>query len=474
MNEFSVKNYLVLILPLVLFSILLSEYLLYIAGACVILILAAAFGKKFIIGFVIVSLFTLVGDIDPTLRLIVHLTDFTLLGILFLQKYGFEFNTYKKIPKSVLYFVLLYYAAMLISTLLSDHLFAGLGKIARQTVFFGLVYILYSLLENEEDIRLYLTSIVIASIILIISAIVESGLQGFILFDISSGIRNRVTGLISNIDTTTAFFIISLPIIITSLTLVKSTSSRILHWFLIYLFVVGLVLTTSRSAYLSLIFSSLFIFYFLNRKLMLKFLMGILFVVFLFIVIDPLNEISTLLFRLESGLSQREYFWGVAFNIIEDNWLFGIGPGSYGYKYLNYFPVMLDSWIGKVLINTKEITEGSNNAHSFFLVFFSDMGLPGLFLALSLPVIFFRIGFLTIKKYLHEDSYKHLLAILLTASAGSMFIRGIVDGIGLLAYGFITTDLPFWLMFICLMHLNISDNYNDNKIGSKGVLLGSR
>ena len=77
--------------------------------------------------------------------------------------------------------------------------------------------------------------------------------------------------------------------------------------------------------------------------------------------------------------------------MLKDHWLFGIGPGSYGYEMYNYFPVMLNSWIGKVIIETNVMTGGNNNSHNFFLVFFTDMGVLGLLTALALPVVFFKI-----------------------------------------------------------------------------------
>lgn len=460
------KSLLIVTAPLTVLTVLIGPvYLLYSSAALLIVIFAVSFGDRFLYGFIIVTLFTLVGDVDETLRAFIHAIDFSLLGYLFLKKHGLRFSDYPKPPKMVISFIILYYISLLIPTLLSDYIFAGFEKIFRQSVFFIIAYILYSLIEDEKDIKVFIISIIIANAILLISSVFLFIQEGNPLIDIATGFRARVTSLIANINATSGFYIISFPLLIVSLMINSESKQKLFHWFLILFFTLGVIITISRSAIVSIIFSTLFIFYYLNRKKFYVFVYLMLFVLLLFVVIEPLSNLGSLLFRLEAGLSQRDYHWKLTWSIINEHPVFGIGPGAYNFEMFNYLPVTLDSWMGRRFVELHDMTGGSNAAHNFFLIFFSDMGILGLITSIALPVIFFRIGFKNIRFYRNLNKENYFLVIGLTAAGASMFIRGMVDGIGLLAYGFITTDLPFWIVFMSLMYFyQVFNDENKNLV----------
>ncbi len=122
----------------------------------------------------------------------------------------------------------------------------------------------------------------------------------------------------------------------------------------------------------------------------------------------PLNEIVTQLFRIEEGVSYRDYLWLMAVDIIKDNTLFGLGPGAYPYEMLNYYPFMLNDYLGQVFIFFADVSVSVNLAHNIFLVFFSEMGILGLATIIALPIIYFRIGIKTILKYKNDSRRKIL------------------------------------------------------------------
>jgi O-antigen ligase len=95
----------------------------------------------------------------------------------------------------------------------------------------------------------------------------------------------------------------------------------------------------------------------------------------------------------------------------------------------------------------------ANLSHNFYLMFFSDMGLPGLLTAISLTAIYFIIGVKTVKTFKNEHSPTFYLVVALFASGASIFTRVLSDSIGLLSYGTITSDLPFWLVFMSLLFM---------------------
>ena len=182
------------------------------------------------------------------------------------------------------------------------------------------------------------------------------------------------------------------------------------------------------------------------------------------------GDITSLLFWVESKLTGRDHLWTLSLNLIRDHPLFGIGPGAYKYEMLNYFPVLLDSWVGGLFLNLYEITNGSNASHNFYLFFFSDMGLLGIFTALTFTALYFMFGIKTVNKYKGEKKDTYYLVIALFVAGTSMFIRALTDSIGLLYYGAITADLPFWLVFSSLIYYYSNHSINPASVDRKTSL----
>jgi O-antigen ligase len=433
-------------------TIVLGERILFALPVLFIIMLSFVFGERFVIAIIIISLFTLVGDLNRSLRTVVQLVDITLLGFLFLKKFGLDFYSYPKVPKSILYFLLLYFLAMIISGVMSNYPFAGVGIIAHQMAFFIIVYVFYSLISSESDIKNYFYSIFVVGCILVTFSLIAFAEGGVSLLEILSPNRPRVSAIISNTEASTNFFVVSFPLIISALLLKRKFADKKINYFLIFYFSLGLIITMSRSAIIGIIFSTAVILYLLNRKKFYQLLFSITFIILLFLFYTPLNELLTTFLRIESGMSARDYIWKMSMDMITDNTVFGIGPGAYQYEMLNYFPYMLDNWWGKIFIYYQEVTEGANLSHNFFLTLFTDMGILGIITAVALPLIFWRIGFKTLKKYKNEDPNKYSLIIALFAAGSSIILRNIFNGIGLLYVGGIHTDLPFWIIFSSLIY----------------------
>lgn len=447
-------------------TIILGENILFTLPLLLIILLSIIFGEKFIIAIILISLFTLVGELNRSLRVIVQFIDFTLLGILFLKQFGLDFQAYPKVPKSVVYFLILYFSAMIISSVISDYPFAGIGIITRQLAFFIIVYIFYSLIVNSKYIILFFTSINFVSVILVTFSLI-SILQGNVsLLDFLTPNRPRVSAIITNTEASTNFFIISFPILITTLLLKNKFIEKRLQYFLILYISIGLIFTMSRSAILGIILSSGIIFFVINRKRFYQLLFSLAVLILLFIFFQPLNELLTTFLRIESGMSARDYIWKMSIDMIEDHTIFGIGPGAYQFEMLNYFPYMLDNWWGKIFIYYQEVTEGANLSHNFFLTLFTDMGILGIITAIVLPVIYFRIGIQTLNKYRNGSIETYYLITALFAGGTSIIVRNLFNSIGLIYVGGIHTDLPFWMIFSSLIYFNQNSNGNGELISS--------
>jgi len=443
---------LVLSIGLSIPAILLGENILLALPVVIVIMLSFIFGERFIFAIIIISLFTLVGDLSRPLRSVVQLVDFTLLGILFLKRFSLNFYSYPQVPKSVVYFLILYFSAMIISAVMSKYPFAGIGIIAHQIAFFIVVYVFYSLINSEKDIEFYFSAIFVVGCILVTFSLIAFAKEGVNLLEVVSPNRPRVAAIIENIEAATNFYVVSIPIVISFVLLKKDKYNNMINRFLLFYFGLGLILAMSRSAIMGILVSTAIIFYLLRRKKFYQLLFTITFIVLIFLFYPPLNEFLTTFLRIESGMSARDYVWKMSMDMIKDHTVFGIGPGAYQYEMINYFPYMLDDWWGRLFIYYNEVTGGANLSHNFFLTFFTDMGILVITTAVALPVIYFRIGIKTIKKYKNETPSNYYLIIALFAAGCSIIFRNIFNSIGLLYVGGIHTDLPFWLIFGSLIY----------------------
>jgi O-antigen ligase len=433
-------------------AILLGENILLAIPLVIVIMLSFILGERIIIAFIIISLFTLVGEVTGSFRIFIQLVDFLLLGLLFLRRFGLNFHSYPQVPKFITYFLGLYFSAMIISATMSKYPFAGIGIIVQQIAFFIVVYVFYSLIKSEKDIKFYFYIIFLVGCILVTFSLAAFSKEGVSLLDVFAPNRPRVSAIISNIEASTNFFVVSFPIIISTILLKKSFKERSINYFLLFYFSLGLIMTMSRSAIIGIIASSAIVFYMLERKRFYQLLSALTFIVLLYVIYEPMNQFLNTFVRIESGMSARDYIWKMSMDMIKDHTIFGIGPGAYKYEMLNYFPYMLDDWWGKLFILISEVSGGANLSHNYFLTLFTDIGILGILTAVALPTIFFAIGIKTIIKYKNEFRSNYYLIIALFAAGSSIIIRNFFNGIGLLYVGGVQTDLPFWLIFSSLIY----------------------
>ena len=122
----------------IILALLCSLFIQYFWIVIAILLFAYLFilyGERYVLFFVIVTLFTLVGDVSESLRSVIHIVDFSLLALLFLHRYGLKTHEYPRLPGALTYFLLFYYFSMIISTIFSAYFFEGLFLIFRQSYY---------------------------------------------------------------------------------------------------------------------------------------------------------------------------------------------------------------------------------------------------------------------------------------------------------------------------------------------------
>jgi O-antigen ligase len=219
---------------------------------------------------------------------------------------------------------------------------------------------------------------------------------------------------------------------------------------LIFLSVLSLILLNSRTSILTALIGLFYVIYLFNKRLI-KWILISLFACSLLLFFDPVYELFEIYFRLERISTGRDAILLSTLNVIKENWFLGAGPAGTKYELYKNLPFMLGSPVEQFIrFHYNEIEFG--HAHNFYLFFFSDLGIIGFILSLLLPVLFFRYGSIVIKK-LSKNSFEYYTAVGITASGLCLFLRGIFEWGGLISYGTINNDLPFWLLFSILIGL---------------------
>lgn len=443
----------------------LPEIVLILSVIALILIgLILIYGRDLYLFFTIFSLLALVGELSESIRAIVQLNAFFGLTFLFLKSYGFSFKTFPKIPPKLIHFFLLLYFSLIVSTIFSQYFLTGLIEILMGSIFFLLLYLIFSQIRSKIQIYFCILAIIFSTLISSGGLLFELIYQNFDFLYIAANANLKTGGVLSNYNATAAFFAMSIPILFSLVFSSELRKLRLLFTAVLMIFIISILVTTSRSSMLAVFTSSVFILYNTNKKLLRYLILGLLSMFFLILIIPSINESVIILFRLSEGISQRNYLWDITLQMIFDNPIFGVGPGAWHYEMIRYFPVILNSYLGQSFVDLYKITKGFNLAHNFYLVFWSDMGILGLCSSIFLPYTFLQISLSVLRIMEKVRNLDYYLVLGLTAAGIGMFFRGFFEGISLITFIWITVDLPFWLIFaiICYYYLNLGENNSRN------------
>ena len=449
-NLFSQSNFnagIFFCLSLVLFSLLLTNQVIVILTCSILIcsLLYQIYGKKVILFLIIVGYISLPSDFFGSIRIYINVFLTGILVLLFIKEFGFNFITYPKLPKSVNYFILALFITLSISSIFSDKTGLGFFTIITMLAFFLICYIFFSFLKDEKNIYLYIYSIITAVIFLSIRIFLDLFSLGIQNFLIRSLLKDKIELYSSNLYTGSVIFFISLTFSVAMLIMnkFKTKTSKTLFSFFFGLNILILILANSRGLIIAALVSSSFILFVYKRKSFLK----IFFIIVLFslLIVFSIPEIeSTVNQYTRTGTTHREVFWEAGVEIMFDNILTGIGPQSF----VNYFY----SYAPSSIFSIKEWKEGSHTPHNFFLYYAAENGILGFLIGINLFILFFYLAFKTMKLSRNIKHY-FILSTAITGIGIGFFIRSFVEVTGFLYYGFITTDLPFWLIFGILIFL---------------------
>ncbi|MBC7861892.1 MAG: O-antigen ligase family protein [Bacteroidia bacterium] len=248
---------------------------------------------------------------------------------------------------------------------------------------------------------------------------------------------------------------------------------RIMTFTILGLFVLGIVLSYTRAAWVSL-FAAMAVGVSLLLRMRFAVLLGIvvsllgIFFVFQTDImislssnrtdstgdlgknIESISNIST-----DASNLERINRWNCALRMFEEKPVFGFGPGTYMFQYAPY-----QKSSEKTIISTNAGTVG--NAHSEYLGPLSEQGVLGLVLMAALVLSVFFTGYRVVYK-LKERNVK-IMAIGALLGLSTYFMHGFLNN-------FLDTDkaaIPFWGMIAMLVALDVY-YVNDKEPETKSV-----
>jgi len=408
--------------------------------------------KEFVFIFVIISSLVLTTTISPTLRLVIQVSNYALLVFVFLKQYQFQVQNYPRPPGVIIGYLLLLLLVMVLSSLHSSHLLLGFAQIGRTILFFFLIYLLYASINDEKEIMLYIAALFIVAIIYLFFLVHEFARFDYDLLTLNlNGFSESGSAYIHK-NALGSFFVMTI-ILLMSFSF-NSDYAHLRKWFfiLISFFMSGLIITNARGAIVALFAGVIFLIYFLNKKY-LKYLVGIVLTLGILFILLPFQEYIDLYFRFEKISTGRDFILSTTWNVIKDNWIFGAGPASTRFEMYKNMPYMFGT-SAELFLRHHYAQIEFGHAHNFYLFFFSDLGIMGFLLSLALPFLFLKISFQTISLLQKEKKELYYLSIGITAFGVSMFVRAIFEWAGLISYGTIGYDLPFWLLFGIIIFIN--------------------
>jgi O-antigen ligase len=207
---------------------------------------------------------------------------------------------------------------------------------------------------------------------------------------------------------------------------------------------INLYFTQSFGAWLALAIALTIIFWMKYKESTKKKYFFAIFIVTIILIslasLSKLKNIKNLGER--SSLASREIIWRSAGRMIEDNPFFGIGPGNFQNKYLEYqkyFPPYLEWSVPQ--------------PHNIYLTFWLESGLTGLVGFVWILILFFRDNIKTVRRTSNRD-----MGILFLAIVIYILVHGLVDT----TYWRNDLALVFWMIIAGNSYL--PEKYKDLRI----------
>ncbi len=455
------NNKLLIALGIVLILSLVSTYIFISFLIFLVTILIYIYGKKVILGLIIISYLIITTEFFEEYRIYITIVVSALLLLLFLQEFGLKTENFVQVPKQILFFLAFLFVTLLISTVFSSRPLIGFIAIVRMAFFFIICYIFYSLLQNEENIYVYIYSLFVVVFALGVRMMIDVLNLGFeryfirVLLIKDSELYSSVgyTGLI--------IFFLSLSLV-TSMFFMRKFNLKWKKFLLISFLVINvfiILLANSRGGIMAGLISISFTLIILRRTLFFKILSSVIIISAILIFTIPFLQDTIENYLRLDRVNTRDIYWQLGIEIIQDHPVFGVGTDQYEKYFHSYAP----SSIYKYFESGAGVF-GKPHPQNFFLFYSAENGIMGLITSISFFVLFFYFAVNTMKITKKHNYDYYILSVVITGIGIGIFFRSFLEITGYLTYGYITTDLPFWLIFGILIYI-----YQKFKLSQKNV-----
>lgn len=446
-------------------AVLLAIIPLVVTVALTFLLFCIYFIKgnnRLILPLIIVFYLAITSDYLNDFRIIVNLFSTILLLYFFLKKYGLKILEYPKLPNGIITFLVLLFITLIVSTIFSNFPITSLLAFLRLIMFLVISYMFYALIQNKDDILMYFYSIISVMIIIGLPMIIDAYNLGLEKYFMRVILSEKFDLLAATRYSSFTIFFIAIAVT-TSILFIKErqfTSKNFVFSIIIIFNIIFLILANSRGGILAAILSIGFILFILNRKLFLKGMFAFLLIsVVSFFSMTEFNQAVTNYLRLET-VSDREVYWQMGIDVIGDNPIVGVGVDVFDKYFFNYAPSSTVNYFKSDFLNI-----GKPHPHNFFLFYTAENGILGLLTSIMFFVMFFYYAIISMRLTKNKDYNFYVLTVTITGIGIGLFFRSFIEVTGYLIYGYITRDLPFWLLFGALVfiyqkfnNLNISNS----------------
>jgi O-antigen ligase len=415
----------------------------------ILVFLIMLYGEKFLISLSILLLVLATRTEFNEVRNYIVVISIIILIISFSFKYGSKFNAYPKIPREVILLLIIIGITLFISTSFSTNFQISLISSFRLLTFFLICYLIYALISDSSTLFLLIYILLTLGLLTSISIYYDFITQGFSFF-LTSGVLARFTGVYDNPNFVGLITLISSCFIIALFFLDKFKSKKnktILIFFLLNNILIFLIIA-SRAAIIGTLIGGAFIIYYLNRKLLFKLLLIFGGFILMLISIPAVQEFLTILIRFQD-FSIREYLWASGLEMFMDNPITGVGPQMFEHNFYSYIPSSIISFFElRFDLSTK-----SPHPHNFFLQMASENGLLGIIMSFSLFSVFFYNSLIIMKNSKNKNREAYIINLALIGIGLGIFFRSFFEVSGIMSYGYISRDLPFWIVFIIQIYI---------------------
>jgi O-antigen ligase len=442
-----------------------SSYVILISIVLLIIAFISYFNNRALISILILSYIAISGQFFDEYRLYITLLSTILLLIIFLKEYGINTDEYAKIPKGVLSFIILLFITLLISVIFSQDNLTSFFAFIRTLVFFLITYMFFSLLKDEQYIYTFIYSILFVLLVLGIPMLIDLinlGFQGYFIrillsdqYDLysSKGYTGYTIFFISIVFITVMFFIEKF----------KNRNSRILLTILLLYNIIILILANSRGGIVAALIGIIFFFLVIRANRLFKYMVYLaIAIIILFLVTPVLSNVLDNYMRIQT-ISDREVYWRLGVDIINEYPLFGVGADMFDKYFYTYAPSSTINFFDSDIIKV-----GKPHPHNIFLYYFAENGFLGLITAISFFAMFFYYSIKTIKLTSKRRKDFYFLSLGITGIGIGLFFRSFFEVTGFLTYGYISRDLPFWLIFAIL--ISIYQRFSNPSSGNRYLL----